>query len=170
MPGKAPTMILNTTATPTNGSETSLLYVQQILLRSSVTPWTPDLKLMDAFRGPIYEVFNLLEIVQNYQNVDSLVAFFILIFFTKNQSSNFRFSCISFFFRGKTLGQVCLHVESVKKRNTKKTEVLPEYNCLVLSPANFWQRSIENFNQDTNIIGTIFSYQVNTVSKSLSGY
>lgn len=65
-------------------------------------------------------------------------------------------------FRLKTLGQVCLHIEAVKKRNDKKPEVLPEYNCLVLSPANLWQQSIELFAQDTNLINTIFSYQVKT--------
>ena len=68
-------------------------------------------------------------------------------------------------FRLKTLGQVCLHIEAVKKRNGKKAEVLPEYNCLVLSPANLWQQSIELFSQDTNLINTIFSYQVNIFMK-----
>jgi hypothetical protein len=63
----------------------------------------------------------------------------------------------------KSLAQVCLHVEAIKKRNVKKLEVLPEYNCLILSPANLWQQSIEAFNHDTNIIGTVFSYQVNKI-------
>lgn len=65
-----------------------------------------------------------------------------------------------YIFRLKTLDQVCLHIEAVKKRNGKKSEVLPEYNCLVLSPANLWQRSIELYAQDTNLINTIYSYQV----------
>lgn len=67
-------------------------------------------------------------------------------------------------FRSKTLGQMCLHIEAVKKRNGKKPEILPEYNCLVLSPANLWQQSMELFAQDTNLINTIFSYQVNMIS------
>lgn len=71
-----------------------------------------------------------------------------------------RIYLFSIFFRLKTLGQVCLHVEAVKRRNAKKPDVLPEYNCLVLSPANLWQQSIEMFNQDNNLIGTIYSYQV----------
>lgn len=66
-------------------------------------------------------------------------------------------------YRLKTLGQVCLHIEAVKKRNGKKPEILPEYNCLVLSPANLWQQSIELFSQDTNLINTIFSYQVSVI-------
>lgn len=55
---------------------------------------------------------------------------------------------------------MCLHIEAIKKRNNKNPEILPEYNCLVLSPANLWQQSIEMFNRDTDILGTIFSYQV----------
>ncbi|XP_012541992.1 sterol regulatory element-binding protein cleavage-activating protein [Monomorium pharaonis] len=130
MPGNAPKTLINNTVLPANGTETSVLYVQQVVLRVGVIPWSEDLTLMDAFRGPLYEVFNLLEIIQNYQHPETL----------------------------KTLGQVCLHIEAVKKSG-KKTEVLPEYNCLVLSPANLWQQSIELFAQDTNLINTIFSYQ-----------
>ncbi|KYM91676.1 Sterol regulatory element-binding protein cleavage-activating protein [Atta colombica] len=132
MPGNAPKILINDTVLPViNDTETSVLYVQQVVLRIGVMPWSEDLTLMDAFRGPLYEVFNLLEIIQNYQHPETL----------------------------KTLGQVCLHIEAVKKRNGKKAEVLPEYNCLVLSPANLWQQSIELFSQDTNLINTIFSYQ-----------
>ncbi|KAI4480537.1 hypothetical protein M0804_010090 [Polistes exclamans] len=131
MPGNAPRMILNRTVESTNATEKSALYVQQVVLRIGVVPWAEDLSLMDAFRGPLYEIFNLLEIIQNYQHPETL----------------------------KTLGQVCLHIEAAKKRNGKKPEILPEYNCLVLSPANLWQQSIELFSQDTNLIGTIFSYQ-----------
>ncbi|KAK2584484.1 hypothetical protein KPH14_006859 [Odynerus spinipes] len=131
MPGNAPTMVLNRTVESTNATEETALYVQQVVLRVGVVPWAEDLALMDAFRGPMYEVFNLLEIIQNYQHPETL----------------------------KTLGRVCLHIEAAKKRNGKKPEVLPEYNCLVLSPANLWQQSIELFSQDTNLINTIFSYQ-----------
>ncbi|KAJ8666955.1 hypothetical protein QAD02_008617 [Eretmocerus hayati] len=131
MPGVAPKFVLNNTIGPINGSDTPALYIQQVALRTGVVPWAEDLSLSDAFRGPLYEIFNLLEIIQNYQDTGSQ----------------------------KSLGQICLHVEAIKKKNPKKPEVLPEYNCLILSPANLWQRSIEAFNQDTNLIGTIFSYQ-----------
>ncbi|XP_006568073.1 sterol regulatory element-binding protein cleavage-activating protein isoform X2 [Apis mellifera] len=131
MPGNTPRTIINHTIVPENNTENSVFYVQQVILRVGVVPWTEELTLMDAFRGPLYEVFNLLEIIQNYQHPKTL----------------------------KTLDQVCLHIEAVKKRNGKKSEVLPEYNCLVLSPANLWQRSIELYAQDTNLINTIYSYQ-----------
>ncbi|XP_012288280.1 sterol regulatory element-binding protein cleavage-activating protein [Orussus abietinus] len=131
MPGNAPRTVINHTIVPVNGSEGPVLYVQQVVLRVGVVPWMEDLALSDAFRGPLYEVFNLLEIIRNYQDPKTL----------------------------KTVDQVCLHVEAVKKKNAKKPDVLPEYNCLVLSPANLWQQSVEMFSKDTNLIGTIFSYQ-----------
>ncbi|KAK0079274.1 hypothetical protein PV325_001450 [Microctonus aethiopoides] len=131
MPGNVPTTIINHTIAMANETDKPALYVQQVALRVGVVPWANDLALSDAFRGPLYEVFNLLEIIRNYQDPETL----------------------------KTLGQVCLHIEAIKKGNTKKTEILPEYNCLVLSPANLWQQSIEKFNRDTDLTGTIFSFQ-----------
>jgi hypothetical protein len=36
---------------------------------------------------------------------------------------------------------------------------LPEYNCLLLSPANLWQQNRATFQDDSNLLGTIFNYQ-----------
>lgn len=44
------------------------IYVQQIALRSCVTPWSNDLTLTDAYRGPLNEIFKLLEIVRNHED------------------------------------------------------------------------------------------------------
>lgn len=44
------------------------VYVQQIVLRSCVTPWNNDLLLTDAYRGPLIEIFKLLEIVRNHED------------------------------------------------------------------------------------------------------
>lgn len=71
MPGNAPKILINDTVLPANGTETSVLYVQQVVLRIGVMPWSEDLTLMDAFRGPLYEVFNLLEIIRNYQHPET---------------------------------------------------------------------------------------------------
>ena len=39
-----------------------------------------------------------------------------------------------------SLGDVCLHVyETVAQKKAKR--LLPEYNCLVISPAHFWSNS-----------------------------
>jgi hypothetical protein len=56
------------------------------------------------------------------------------------------------------LGNICLHVEAVKENVAGKIK-FPEYNCLVLSPANLWQNNRATFQEDANILGTIFSHQ-----------
>lgn len=104
------------------------VYVQQIILRSVVLPWNKELLLTDAFRGPLFEVFKLLEIINNHEtNV--------------------------------TLSNLCLHVENVKRSHNDV--LFPEYNCLVLSPANFWKQNIHNFNKDNSLLSTIYQHHVN---------
>lgn len=44
------------------------VYIQQIVLRSSVLPWHNTMKLTDAYRGPLHEIFKLLEIVRNHED------------------------------------------------------------------------------------------------------
>lgn len=111
-------------------NEAPFVYVQQIILRSVVLPWhQQDLAMTDAFRGPLFEVFKLLEIISNHEtNV--------------------------------TLSNLCLHVENVKRSH--KESLFPEYNCLVLSPANFWRQNIHNFNRDTSLLNTIYKHHVSS--------
>uniref|UniRef100_W4VSE5 Sterol regulatory element-binding protein cleavage-activating protein n=1 Tax=Corethrella appendiculata TaxID=1370023 RepID=W4VSE5_9DIPT len=105
-----------------------MIYVQQIILRSMVIPWNQDLQLIDAYRSPLYEVFKLLELVRNHENEKTKM----------------------------TLNHLCLHVENIK-RSTKEN-IFPEYNCLILSPANLWQQNIQTFNQDRDLLNTIFHH------------
>uniref|UniRef100_A0A182N3C3 Sterol regulatory element-binding protein cleavage-activating protein n=1 Tax=Anopheles dirus TaxID=7168 RepID=A0A182N3C3_9DIPT len=102
-----------------------LLYVQQIVMRTSVVPWEDDLLLTDAFRGPLYEVFKLVEIIRNHEDKSKTM-----------------------------LSHLCLHVENVKR--SSQQALFPEYNCLMLSPANLWQQNIQNFNKDSNLLNTVF--------------
>lgn len=114
-------------------NEAPFVYVQQIILRSVVLPWNhKDLAMTDAFRGPLFEVFKLLEIISNHEtNV--------------------------------TLSNLCLHVENVKRSHIES--LFPEYNCLVLSPANFWRQNIHNFNKDTSLLSTIYKHHVSMDTK-----
>lgn len=109
-------------------NQAPFIYVQQIILRSMVLPWEKkNLYLTDAFRGPLFEVFKLLEIINNHEtNV--------------------------------TLSNLCLHVDNIKRQH--KDVLFPEYNCLVLSPANFWKQNIHNFNRDNCLLSTIFQHHV----------
>lgn len=58
-----------------------------------------------------------------------------------------------------TLSNLCLHVDNIK-RTQQKDVLFPEYNCLILSPANFWKQNIHNFNKDNCLLGTIFQHHV----------
>lgn len=71
MPGNTPQAVINQTIVLSNRTENPALYVQQVALRVGVVPWAEDLALSDAFRGPLYEIFNLLEIIQNYQDPET---------------------------------------------------------------------------------------------------
>ncbi|KAJ4442079.1 hypothetical protein ANN_11945 [Periplaneta americana] len=138
LPGSVPQQVSgNSSLLQGNGSELPrwltgppMCYVQQVVMKTSVSPWTEDLVLTDAFRAPLAEVFELLEAIRNFQLENST----------------------------KTLSHVCLHVESAKVRSDKKM-ALPEYNCLTLSPANLWQQNRGRFQEDSNLLGTIFTYQ-----------
>ena len=48
------------------------------------------------------------------------------------------------------------------------TAVLPEYNCLLLSPSNLWHRDFNKFQLDANLIHTVYNYQVGVVAVSFS--
>lgn len=45
----------------------SYAFVQQIYVRSAVIPWTPEMQLVDALRGPLDILFELIESISNYQ-------------------------------------------------------------------------------------------------------
>lgn len=68
-------------------------------------------------------------------------------------------TCV-YFFSLKTLGHLCLHIEAIKKAKDDKSEVLPQYNCLLLSPANLWNQDVQQFSQDNGILSTIYSHHV----------
>ena len=55
----------------------------------------------------------------------------------------------------------CLRADglSVRYKTPSVSKVLPEYGCLILSPANLWQKDPSAFQMDSNIISTVFSYQ-----------
>ncbi|XP_072931147.1 sterol regulatory element-binding protein cleavage-activating protein [Epargyreus clarus] len=110
-----------------------LLYVHQIIMKIGVSPWNNNLKMWDAFRAPLQEAFRLLETVRNHEDPES---------------------------KG-TLLQHCYQIEGIKRRDSKESieRVLPEYSCLLLSPANLWQQNLQSFSLDANIVNTVYNYQ-----------
>ncbi|XP_067127513.1 LOW QUALITY PROTEIN: sterol regulatory element-binding protein cleavage-activating protein [Centruroides vittatus] len=101
-------------------------FVQQIVIKSIVTPWKPGLILTDAFRGPLAEGFHVLEMIRNHQ--------------TDNGKQT-------------SLSDICLQVSEPVD---KSFQGLPQYSCLIVSPAHIWMQDINRFQQDSDIIKTIF--------------
>lgn len=59
-----------------------------------------------------------------------------------------------------TLGSECLLIEGVVKKMQSAGQVLPHYNCLMLSPADLWSRNLHTFVQDPHILLTVNSLMV----------
>lgn len=110
-------------------------YVQQVVVKAAVSPWQPDMILMDAFRSPLAESFRIMEIVGNHQVVDS--------------NSTVR-----------TLQDVCLQVGESKDRVAATS--LPQYGCLVLSPTYIWKQDYDSFLHDSKILMSIFNQKDDT--------
>lgn len=105
-------------------------YIQQIVVKSGVMPWQKGLTISDGYRGPLSTVFHLSQTVSNYQ-------------LHHNHSV--------------TLGTECLLIEGVVKKMQSAGQVLPHYNCLMLSPADLWARNQYSFLQDQNVLATVNS-------------
>ena len=105
-------------------------YVQQVIIRSSVNPWTSELALMDAFRGPLAEIFAVHSEVVGFHSPST------------NQ----------------TLRDICLYVEGLSPDARSFHPFLPEFGCLVLSPANLWKHNEVIFREDASFLDTIYSY------------
>ncbi|CAB0019476.1 unnamed protein product [Nesidiocoris tenuis] len=62
---------------------------------------------------------------------------------------------------GLTLTDVCTHVEA-----PNRPLPLPQYNCLVVSPANFWRQDPSQFFTDVNLVSTVYNQLGTQVGKS----
>uniref|UniRef100_A0A452T7P9 Sterol regulatory element-binding protein cleavage-activating protein n=1 Tax=Ursus maritimus TaxID=29073 RepID=A0A452T7P9_URSMA len=108
-------------------------YIQQIFVKSSVSPWHRNLLAVDVFRSPLSRAFQLVEEIRNHVLRDSSGT------------------------RG--LEEVCLQVTDLLPGLRKLRNLLPEHGCLLLSPGNFWQNDRERFHADPDIIGTIHQHE-----------
>ena len=106
-------------------------YIQQVIIRSSAHPWLPELGLMDAFRGPLGEIFQVHSEVVGFHSLAS----------------------------NKTLRDVCLYVEGLAPDAQSFQHLLPEFSCLIVSPASLWKLDEMAFREDASFLDTIFSYK-----------
>ena len=93
----------------------------------------------DAFRGPLASAFKLhLEDVALFRDPKT----------------------------GIDTDHLCLRTDGIadKYRHwATKTNILTDYGCLLLSPANLWQRDPRSFQFDANVISTVFNYQRHSI-------
>ncbi|TRY79121.1 hypothetical protein TCAL_05977 [Tigriopus californicus] len=109
-------------------------YLLQVQMKAMVHPYpAADLVRTDAFRGPLASAFKLqLEDLGPYRTPD-----------------------------GKSLEDECLRTDglSTRYKSSSAVNVLPEYGCLAISPANVWRKDPSAFQMDANIVATVFNYQ-----------
>ncbi|KAM8758557.1 sterol regulatory element-binding protein cleavage-activating protein isoform 2-T2 [Rhynchonycteris naso] len=115
-------------------------YVQQIFVKSSVSPWHKNLLAVDVFRPPLSRAFQLVEEVRNHVLRDSSGT--------------------------RSLEEMCLQVTDLLPGLRKLQNLLPEHGCLLLSPANFWQNDRDHFHADPDIIRTIHQHEPKTLQTS----
>ena len=126
-----------------------IAYIQRILIKSvfhipnsyrnkindDAENVNEKLYLVDAFRAPLARLFELNEFLRNF-HTDKLSL----------------------------VDDLCIHVGEVKEKRYDRPEssspddskqFLPEFNCLYLSPSNFWSNNLNNFMTDDDIMQTI---------------
>ena len=119
-----------------------MAYVQQIIVKAMVHPYKKDEMIKaDAFRGPLASSFKL--------HLQDLALF---------RDPN----------TGQDMDHLCLRTDGLAdkyKHNQIMAKMLPDYGCLMLSPANLWQRDPRSFQLDANVISTVFNFQGMCVMK-----
>jgi len=109
-----------------------LAFVQQVVMRAMVHPYNKEeLIRTDAFRGPLASAFKLhLEDLTTFRDTKS----------------------------GSDMDHECLRTDGLSPRY-RSINILPDYGCLILSPANLWSKDSVLFQMDPNLLSTLFSYQ-----------
>ncbi|KAH0627696.1 hypothetical protein JD844_003811 [Phrynosoma platyrhinos] len=115
-------------------------YIQQVLVKATVSPWPTTFLAVDVFRSPLSRVFQLVEEIRNHALRDGSSV--------------------------KSLEEICLQVTDLLPNLKKLQGLLPEHGCLLLSPGNFWQNDQEHFRADPDIIKTIHQYEPKTLQTS----
>jgi len=108
-------------------------YVQQVIMKAAVHPYTEDMLLNDAFRGPLASSFKL--------HLSDILGFF-------DKET------------GLDMDHECLRTDGLSPRyRASLAHILPDYGCLILSPANIWRKDPVQFQEDGDPVNTIFKFQ-----------
>jgi hypothetical protein len=122
-----------------------IAYIQRIIVKSVIhipepsasdANETQKLFLIDTFRTPLAHLFELNQFIKNFQTKKySLVGDLCVHVGELNKNDNFKYSG--------------------KKTSSFNKHYLPEFNCLYLSPANFWLNNVDVFDKDEDLMNTI---------------
>ncbi|OQV18690.1 Sterol regulatory element-binding protein cleavage-activating protein [Hypsibius exemplaris] len=115
-------------------------YVQQIVVKAKIHPWTDDLIPIDAVRRPLGLVFDVLNEIQN-------------------------FSLTSESGKVVSLRDHCFVAQTVL-RKYRHYGYLSENDCLLISPANVWDLDLAKYQADSDILGTVFAHDKRTTIDS----
>lgn len=109
---------------------TAVGYIQQLVVKATVSPWVAtEHDPLDSLYAPLSKVFEILEHVEKIRHLHG------------NEE--------------KSLVNCCLRVsEPLQSKHSEG--LLPQYSCLILSPANMWQKSLARFLEDKEVLSTIY--------------
>ena len=102
-------------------------------MKAAVHPYTEDLLRNDAFRGPLATTFKL--------HLLDLAVF-------SDRAT------------GLDMDHECLRTDGLSPRyRDSLAHLLPDYGCLILSPANIWRRDPTTYQEDPSVVETVFNFQ-----------
>lgn len=113
-----------------------LLYIQQFILMAHISPWRPRLQNNMVIKEALRPAFNITKFITDFQFQDGGTAI--------------------------KLSDVCLEVTSgssvahLSGYMIKDQKYLPSEGCLLLSPANLWNRRTERFNEDPSVLDDLY--------------
>lgn len=132
------------------------------------------LYLIDAFRAPLAQLFELNEFIRNFQTTTSSVR--------PNEHET-----------KSLVSDLCVHVSELAKKvrappqprshhqqqqqqqqyssssSDFNKHLLPEFNCLYLSPANLWSNDLSQFVNDDDLLATLAQVAQSSSSSDASG-
>ncbi|KAL9968180.1 hypothetical protein ACROYT_G026523 [Oculina patagonica] len=113
-----------------------VLFIQQFILMAHVSPWRPHLQSNLVIKEALKPAFQITKFISDfqYQHGSHIVQ----------------------------LNDVCLKVDSgpnaaqLSGFGINDQRYLPSKGCLLLSPANLWNRDIKRFNQDASVLDDLY--------------
>ncbi|XP_067945903.1 sterol regulatory element-binding protein cleavage-activating protein-like [Watersipora subatra] len=124
--------VISTSSGPSWYTGEPVGYVQQIMVRSTIGPLSGrGLPEDDSYQALLLTAFKIREQINQLQVEDAS--------------------------RGKiTVSDICLRIAEPDV-DDRERDLLPQFDCLLLSPASVWKNQIQVFETDEDVVGTVHS-------------